>query len=100
MRGILACALVAAVLGAGCNTGEQVGPAGPRKGVSSSGEDSPGTGATEGRHYWVQKGDTLAAISRKYYGDTRHWKRIAEANSIADPNKIHPGQRLVIPPLD
>lgn len=44
--------------------------------------------------YEVQRGDTLNAIARRY-GLTV--KDIIEANNIADPDRLFPGQKLVIP---
>ena len=43
--------------------------------------------------YTVQKGDTLSAIAKKY-GTT--YQEIAQANGIANPNKIYTGQVLTI----
>jgi len=47
----------------------------------------------------VQKGDTLGKIAQKYYGDASLYMQIFEANKsqLKDPNKIYPGQKLVIP---
>jgi len=47
----------------------------------------------------VAEGETLMHISKKYYGTTRKWKRILEANRdvIQDENKIRPGTELMIP---
>ena len=49
--------------------------------------------------YTVQPGDTLSAISKRYYGDAGQYMKIFDANKdqLQDPNKIQPGQRLVIP---
>ena len=47
--------------------------------------------------YTVVKGDTLWGIARMMYGDGKKWKKIADANHIADANKIKVGQRLIIP---
>jgi LysM repeat protein len=44
--------------------------------------------------YEVQRGDTLSAIARNY-GITV--KELVEANNIIDPNRIFPGQKLIIP---
>ncbi len=51
------------------------------------------------QYHTVTKGDTLYALARHYYSNQRRWKEIYEANrgSISDPNRIHVGQRLVIP---
>ena len=43
--------------------------------------------------YTVKSGDTLSAIAKKY-GTT--YQKIAKDNGISNPNKIFPGQKLVI----
>lgn len=48
----------------------------------------------------VRRGDTLAGLAAEAYGDPRQWKRIAEANDVADPRHLAPGAELAIPPLD
>jgi LysM repeat protein len=53
----------------------------------------PATGG-QGRTYVVQKGDTLLSIARRY-GLTV--KQLQAANNITNPDKIFPGQTLVIP---
>ena len=50
-------------------------------------------GASKTVTYTVKSGDTLSAIA-KNYGTT--YQKIAKDNGIADPNKIYPGQKLVI----
>ena len=55
-----------------------------------------------GQHYKVQKtkpADSLWRISAKKYGKGKHWPKIFDANrdKIKDPNKIFPGQDLIIP---
>lgn len=49
----------------------------------------------------VARGDTLSAISKKYYGDAGQYNAIFEANRpmLSDPDKIYPGQKLRIPKL-
>lgn len=47
--------------------------------------------------YTVQPGDNLSKISKRYYGDANKYPVIAEANHLADPDKIKVGQELVIP---
>jgi LysM repeat protein len=47
--------------------------------------------------YTVQRGDTLSAIAKRFYGHAGEYRRIATANNIANPDLIHPGQQLVIP---
>lgn len=47
----------------------------------------------------VERGDTLWEIAEERYGDGAAWPRIYGANDevIVDPDRIYPGQRLVIP---
>lgn len=50
-------------------------------------------------YYIIQKGDTLSAIAKKYYGKASLYPRIFEANKevIKDANLIYPGQKIRIP---
>ena len=50
-------------------------------------------------HYTVVAGDTLSAISKRFYGDANKYQRIFEANRdiLKDPDHIKPGQSLKIP---
>ncbi len=50
--------------------------------------------AGQTRTYAVQRGDTLLSIARRF-GLTV--KQLQQANNISDPDKIYPGQTLVIP---
>jgi len=49
--------------------------------------------------YTIQKGDTLQKISKKFYGTTKKWNKIFEANKdkLKAPNKIYPGQVIDVP---
>ena len=49
--------------------------------------------------YEIQRGDTLGAIAKRYYGNAMDYPRIFEANRnvIEDPDKIYPGQKIRIP---
>ncbi len=51
------------------------------------------------RSYKVQRGDTLASISRKFYKSSARWQRILDANAdlLTKPSDLKPGQELVIP---
>ncbi|MEQ4958826.1 peptidoglycan-binding protein LysM [Enterobacter hormaechei] len=55
--------------------------------------------ASESRYYTVKSGDTLSAISRAMYGTADEYPRIFEANKpmLMHPDKIYPGQVLIIP---
>ena len=57
-----------------------------------------GTGAA--RTYTVQAGDSLSKIAKREYGDAGKWNAIFEANrdKIKNPDLIHPGQVLNLPP--
>jgi hypothetical protein len=52
-----------------------------------------------GRKYTVQSGDSLSKIAKQFYGNANDYNKIFEANrdKLSDPNKIFPGQELVIP---
>jgi LysM domain len=49
------------------------------------------------RTYTVVSGDTLWAISERFYGDGSKYQMIADASGISDPDLIYPGQVLTIP---
>jgi nucleoid-associated protein YgaU len=56
-------------------------------------------GGTQTRSYTVKAGDTLSKIAKAHYGDATQYTKIFEANrdKLKDPDKIFPGQVLVIP---
>ncbi len=41
--------------------------------------------------YVIKRGDTLASVAMKVYGDMQKWKEIAEFTGMANPNMIYPG---------
>jgi LysM repeat protein len=49
------------------------------------------------RTYTVESGDTLWAISERFYGDGSKYQVIADASGISNPDLIQPGQVLTIP---
>ena len=57
--------------------------------------------AEPAQYHDVVRGDTLSAISKKYYGDANKYNAIFEANKpmLSHPDKIYPGQKLRIPKL-
>lgn len=61
--------------------------------------EAAGRNATE---YTVKRGDTLSEIAQAHYGRASQWRRIFEANrdQLDDPDRIQPGQVLVIPARD
>jgi nucleoid-associated protein YgaU len=65
---------------------------------------TPGTpGAVPGvgpRTHVVRPGDYLTKIAKQYYGDPQAWRKIYDANRATigpNPDKIFPGQQLMIP---
>lgn len=59
----------------------------------------PAPEVAENNFYDVKSGDTLSKISKEVYGDANRYNEIFEANKpmLAHPDKIYPGQKLVIP---
>ena len=55
--------------------------------------------ADESQYHTVERGDTLSAIAKKFYGNANEYMKIFEANKpmLGDPDKIYPGQLLRIP---
>jgi nucleoid-associated protein YgaU len=50
-------------------------------------------------YYVIQKGDSLSAIAKRYYGNAKDYPRIFDANRevIKNPDLIYPGQKIRIP---
>jgi nucleoid-associated protein YgaU len=55
--------------------------------------------ADESQYHTVERGDTLSAIAKKFYGNANAYNKIFEANTpmLGHPDKIYPGQLLRIP---
>ncbi len=72
----------------------------------NEGETSEAPTATEEdlsqEFYTVQSGDSLSGIAKEVYGDAMKYPVIFEANKpmLSDPDKIYPGQMLIIPSLE
>lgn len=47
--------------------------------------------------YTVQKGDSLARIARRFYGNASYVSKICDLNGIEDPDRITPGQNILLP---
>lgn len=62
------------------------------EGVTDEGDFSRGT-----QNYTVRKGDTLGGISKRFFGSTKHWKKIANANGIDNPAGLKVGRVIKIP---
>ncbi|MFA7677645.1 MAG: LysM peptidoglycan-binding domain-containing protein [Candidatus Omnitrophota bacterium] len=52
--------------------------------------------------YTVQKNDTLQKISKRFYGTTKKWKMLFEANrdTLKSPDRLYPGKKIKIPVLN
>jgi nucleoid-associated protein YgaU len=61
--------------------------------------EKPAADDSKPRSYTVKAGDTLGTISKEFYGTTKDYGKILEANRnrINDPNVIHVGEELTIP---
>ncbi len=59
-----------------------------------------GSSSTAVKIYEVKSGDSLSKIAKAEYGNANDYMLIFEANRdiLKDPNLIHPGQKLKIPP--
>lgn len=51
------------------------------------------------RVYSVQPKDTLWSLSERFYGHSRHWRKIysANRNRVPDPRNLAVGTKLIIP---
>jgi len=56
------------------------------------------TATHQGKHI-VQKGETLAIIAKKYYGDYRQYQMLAQYNKLSDATQIEIGQEIMIPEM-
>lgn len=76
-------------------------PASPAAEPVEVADESPAI-EMEKRSYTVKSGDSLWKISEAMYGEGSKYMKIFEANTdlLEDPDRIFPGQELVIPELD
>ena len=70
------------------------------QGGSDTVADTGGGGGQQ--TYTVEKGDNLSSISKRFYGKSKFWKQIYEANrdTIENPDLIYPGQTINLPAID
>ena len=74
--------------------------AGNVQGVAGVNDDDLEPDDQEVQYHDVKPGDTLSAIAKEVYGDANKYPAIFEANKpmLSSPDRIYPGQKLVIPP--
>lgn len=73
---------------------QPVGEAAPEP-IAEAVADEPAEPAPNS--YTVVSGDTLWGIAERFYGDGNKYQVLVDANSIPNPDLIHPGQVLTIP---
>ena len=72
----------------------------PERAAKATGTPLTGVTASDGlQRHVVAPGETPGQISTKYYGTSRYWKNILEANGIDDPTRVGAGTTLIIPDL-
>jgi Tfp pilus assembly protein FimV len=76
---------------------EAAAPAAPEPAVEEAAASEPEPEPEAARTYTVESGDTLWAISERFYGDGNKYQIIADASGISNPDLIQPGQVLTIP---
>jgi nucleoid-associated protein YgaU len=62
-------------------------------------EKNPRNSPDHTKRRTVKMGETLALIAHEEYDDAAEWRRIADANGIADPKDVRPGTVLTLPPI-
>jgi len=76
----------------------------PRPAAAASPAAQPAAAAAKpaapaaGTRHQVKKGETIGEIAQRYYGSSKDWKRILEANGLKRPEDLKAGQSLIIPP--
>ena len=82
------------------DTGQPAGDTGEGDAADSAAQDKSAASTMEEMSediYVVEKGDTLATISKKVYGDIGHVDAICRMNGLSDGNLIFIGQKLLLP---
>ncbi len=51
----------------------------------------------EPRIHVIQPGEYLSKIAQQYYGKASYWRALALLNRAPDPDKIYPGERIMLP---
>jgi len=72
-------------------------PLAPAPAAPATAAPAAPTAAPAPQTHVVQRGDTLEAISLKYYGTRQRWQEIVSANKGLDPKRLRVGMKLTIP---
>ena len=72
-------------------------PLAPAPAAPANAAPAAPTAAPAPQTHVVQRGDTLEAISLKYYGTRQRWHEIVNANKGLDAKKLRVGMKLTIP---
>ena len=48
----------------------------------------------------ITESQSLWSLAADEYGDPGQWRRIADANDIANPRSVEPGRKLLVPSID
>jgi LysM repeat protein len=67
--------------------------------LKTAAQTTPTYSADHATTHTVVRGETLSGIAAQEYGDPGQWRPIADANQLANPRAISPGQVLAIPAL-
>lgn len=78
------------------NAATQSEPPSPSETVESADENATQAIARP-TSYVVKKGDSLAGIARKFYGNASMVTEICNINKIENPDHIRPGQNILLP---
>ena len=70
---------------------------GPVAAATSDASPSASESSTDGVWYWIRWGDTLWDISSSFYRNPWRYGKIAEENSIRNPDLIFAGSKIYIP---
>jgi nucleoid-associated protein YgaU len=63
-------------------------------------KQNPTSGGIPGhKTHTLKEGETLDWLAAREYGNSNHWRYIAEVNRIDNPFKLKPGTVLALPPL-
>ena len=66
-----------------------------------TGKQNPTSGGlVPHRVHTVVAGDTLQSVAYREYGNPALWRALAELNGVDDPQRLLPGDRLLVPPSE